>query len=166
MMMIVRSLGFLLLGVSAAAAQGNSCAMVQESFTAVATAPAYRQSTKVPGMPGGVEAIVIGDVIYARMDNKWNKIPLKAGGRKGMVEQLMSLTNMSNCREIGTEDINGRKLTVIEYMMTAPKGMPGDDGKPKKHSLWISQDNKRPYRLVSEGVEVDIQYENIAAPIP
>jgi hypothetical protein len=165
-MTIFRSLAAVFLSVSGASAQSGSCALVQESINAVATAPAYRQSTKIPSMPDGMEAVVIGDMIYARVDNKWNKIPLKPGGRKGMVEQFMSMSAVSDCKETGIEDLNGRKLRVVEYMMTAPKGMPGDDGKPKKHSLWVGQDDNRPYRLVSEGVEVDIQYENVTPPIP
>lgn len=165
-MTILRSLTVVILSASGASAQSGSCTIVQESINAVATAPAYRQSTKILGMPEGMEAVVIGDMIFAHIDNKWNKIPLKPVGRKGMVEQIMSMSAISDCKETGIEDQNGRKLRVVEYMMTAPKGMPGDDGKPKKHSLWVGQDDNRPYRLVSEGVEVDIQYENVTPPIP
>lgn len=160
------SVPVLLAGLSPAAAQDATCGVIDKAIAAMIAAPAYHQTVEMKEPPMRFEGIVIGDTIHAKMEDKWQTIRLKPGGRKGMTEQMIAMSRIFDCKEKAAEEKDGRKLHVIEYMMTPPKGMPGVSDKPARHVAWIGQADMLIYRMTADAMTVNIRYENITPPKP
>ena len=143
------------------------CQTIRASFDAVAAAPAYKQTIDMKAQGMVMEGVVIGDVIYMNPDgSRWVKLPLKKGGRKGMLDQIMSMSAISACAIARTETLSAGDMLVYDYMMAPPKGLPGAGDAPAKHQIWIGTKDGLVHRLVSEGINVTLTYGAIEAPIP
>lgn len=150
-----------------ASAGEAECQTIRTSFEAVAAAPAYKQSMEMKAQGMTMEGIIIGDMVYMNPDgSRWVKLPLKKGGRKGMLDQIMSMTGISNCAIVRAETLPAGDMLVYEYMMTPPKGLPGAGDAPAKHQIWIGTKDGLVHRIASDGITGNLTYGAIAPPIP
>ncbi len=157
-----------LFGLTApASASPAACDAIQNGFSAVASVPAYRQLIETGKNGERMEGVVIGETVYMRVDEKWMRMRLKAGGRKGMFAQLLAMSTISDCQEVRAEALpSGMRAKVYEFMMTPPRGIPGAGDKPAKNTVWIGVDDGLVYRQVSEETSVTLSYDKIVPPIP
>jgi len=142
------------------------CEAIQNAYKAVASVPGYRQVVDMPGLSTKMESVVIGDMIYARMDDKWRKIPLKPGGRIGMLTALLDMTSIFDCKELRSETLPAGRVKVFEYMMTPPKGLPGAGTKPARQVAWIGVTDGLVHRMTSDDTTIELDFRTQIPPIP
>ncbi|WP_150286799.1 hypothetical protein [Rhabdaerophilum calidifontis] len=152
--------------ITPAAAGPAECETIGKAFQAIAAVPAYRQVVDMTTPPMKMEAIVIGETIYMSVAGSWNKVRLKPGGRKGMLEEIMKMTSVSDCKEVRADTLPSGNAKVFEYMMTPPKGMPGVSDKPAKYTVWIGVSDGLVHRMLAESMTVDLSFEKQVPPIP
>ncbi|MCZ8181846.1 MAG: hypothetical protein O9322_02665 [Beijerinckiaceae bacterium] len=150
-----------------ALASPAACDAIQNGFNAVASVPAYRQLVETGQKGERMEGVIIGETVYMRVEEKWMRMRLKPGGRKGMLNQIMSMSSITDCREMRAEALpSGMRTKVYEFMMTPPQGMPGVPNKPAKNTVWIGVDDGLVYRQVSDEITVTLSYDKVVPPIP
>jgi hypothetical protein len=143
------------------------CVAISKAFDAVASVPAYRQSITMKDQAAPMEAIIIGDMIYAKPDGqKWMKIRLKAGGRKGMLDQFMTMSAMTECKIAGNETLPAGEARIFEYMMAPPKGFPGVGDTPMKQQIWVGVADGLIHKLASDSIQGTMTYGAMEPPIP
>ena len=148
-------------------ASETECAAIGKAFDAVANVPAYRQSITMKDQAAPMEAIIIGDMIYAKPDGqKWMKIRLKAGGRKGMLDQFMTMSAVSDCTMARSDTLPAGEMRVYEYTMAPPKGFPGMSDAPIKQQIWVGVADGLIHKLASEGIDGTMTYGAMEPPIP
>lgn len=152
--------------VTPAEAGPAECEAIGNAFKAIAAVPAYRQIIDMTNPPMKMEGVVIGETIYMNVNGKWNKVQLKPGGRKGMLDQIMVMSAVSDCIDLRMENLPAGRAKVYEYMMTPPKGMPGVSDKPAKHTVWIGIADGLVHRMVAESMRVDLSFDKQVPPIP
>lgn len=156
-------------GLSLASAQAFAgpaeCEALQNAFNAVAAVPAYRQVVDMPTTKMRFEAVVIGEMIYSNVEGKWTKIRLKPGGRKGILDQVMSMSALLDCTSLRNEEIPAGRSKVYQYTMTPPKGMPGATG-PVQTTIWIGLNDGLVHRMTTSDMKVEITYDKVMPPIP
>jgi hypothetical protein len=158
---------FLLLrAVSPAAAGPAECEAIGNAFNATAGVPAYRQIIDMTTPPMKMEGVVIGETVYMQVDGKWNKVQLKPGGRKGMLNEIMKTSSVFDCKELRAETLPAGRTKVYEYMMNPPKGMPGVSDKPAKHTVWIGVSDGLVHKMVAENMTIDLSFDKQVPPIP
>ncbi len=144
-----------------------ACDAIQNGFNAVVSVPAYRQLVEIADTGERMEGVVIGETVYARINEKWTRIRLKAGGRKGMFDHLLARSSITECREVRAETLpSGARAKVYEFMMTPPTGLPGASDKPVKNTVWIGVEDGLVYRQVSDKTTATLSYEKVVPPIP
>jgi hypothetical protein len=144
-----------------------ACDAIQNGFNAVASVPGYRQVVELGRTGERMEGVVIGETVYMRVNDRWTRMRLKAGGRKGMLNQILSMSSITDCREVRAEALpSGMRAKVYEFMMTPPRGMPGVPDKPSKNTVWIGVDDGLVYRQVSDETSVTLSYDKVMPPIP
>lgn len=158
---------FLLLrAVTPAAAGPAECEAIGNAFKAIAAVPAYRQLIDMKDPPMKMEGVVIGETIYMNVDGKWNKVRLKPGGRMGMLDQIMVMSLVSDCKDLRMENLPAGRAKVYEYMMAPPKGMPGVSDKPAKHTVWIGTSDGLVHRMVADTMTIELSFDKQVPPIP
>lgn len=153
-----------LLAAPAALARPADCEAVQNAFNAVSDVPGYRQSVDMPGSK--VESVVVGETIYAHVDGKWTKIRLRPGGRKGILQTMMSISQVFDCKELRSETLPAGRAKVYEYMMTPPKGLPGVPDQPVKHTVWVGVDDGLIHRMHAGDMKIELDFRKQIPPIP
>ena len=150
-----------------AVASPAACDAIQNGFNAVASVPGYRQVVELGRTGERMEGVVIGETVYMRVNDRWTRMRLKAGGRKGMLNQILSLSSITDCREVRSETLpSGLRATVYEYMMTPPRNMPGVPDKPMRNLVWIGIEDGLVHRQVSEDTSLHLAYDRVVPPIP
>lgn len=158
---------FLLARAIAPAAAGPAdCEAVGNAFSAVAGVPAYRQTIDMTTPPMKMESVVIGETIYMNVDGKWNKVQMKAGGRKGMLDEVMRMSSVFDCREVRAETLPAGRTKVYEYMMAPPKNMPGAGDKPARHTVWVGVSDGLVHKMLAENMTIDLSFDKQVPPIP
>ncbi len=158
---------FLLLRAVAPASAGPAeCEAISNSFNAIAGVPAYRQVIDMANPPMKMEGVVIGETVYMNINGKWNKVQLKQGGRKGMLDSMMAMSSIFDCKELRSEAIPAGRTKVYEYMMTPPKSMPGVSDKPTKQLIWVGVSDGLVHRMISEGMKIELSFDKQVPPIP
>lgn len=152
--------------ITPAAAGPVECEAIGNAFKAIAAVPAYRQVIDMTAPPMKMEGIVIGETVYMQVDGKWNKVQLKPGGRKGMLDQIMVMSAVSDCNDLRMETLPVGRAKVYEYMMAPPKGMPGVSEKPARHVVWIGVSDGLVHRLQAENMTIDLSFDKQVPPIP
>lgn len=146
-------------------ARADDCAVIYKAFEALAGAPSYSQKVTMPDT--SLQSIVIGDVMYVNTGTTWQKIQLKADGRRGMLKQFLpDGTHLKDCAKVGSETIGGKAMAVYTYVPPVPKGMEAfaDAAGPQK--LWVGVADGLPYRMTASSVDMTISFEGVTAPIP
>ncbi len=73
-----------------------------------------------------------------RVNDRWSRMRLKAGGRKGLLKNVINLASISDCRELRSEILpHGGRAKIYEYTMTPTRDVSGGDGKPIRQQVWI-----------------------------
>lgn len=142
------------------------CEAIQNAFNAVAAVPGYRQMITVAEPKTEMEQMVIAETIYTRIDGKWMKLKLKPGGRKGLLDAVMSMSSISDCKETRAEALPAGRAKVYEYMMTPPKGLPGAGTAPIKHEVWIGASDGLVHRISGNETTANLSYGTLIPPIP
>ncbi|MFK8250559.1 hypothetical protein [Ancylobacter terrae] len=146
-------------------ARADDCAVIYKAFEALAGAPSYSQDVTVQG--NRLRSVVIGDVMYVNSGSDWQKIPLTAEGRRGILKQFLpDGTYLKECAKVGSETIGGKAMTVYSYVPPVPKGMEAfaDAAGPQK--LWVGVADGLPYRMTASSVDMSISFDGVTAPIP
>lgn len=154
----------LLVTASTAVRAGEAeCQAVVAAFTRLAEAPAYRQSMSLPGQPA-MEMAAIGDTLYMNAGENWQKLPLKAGGRKEIMRQIVGEKPLENCEAGGTEQVGGQAADMFAYRVPPIEGLSPE---PSDQRVWIAQADGLPLRMLSaDGVDVMISYAPFEPPVP
>jgi hypothetical protein len=153
--------------VMPALANPAACDAIQNGFNAVASVPGYRQVVELGRTGERMEGVVIGETVYMRINDRWTRMRLKAGGRKGMLNQILALSSITDCREVRSEALpSGVRAKVYEYMMTPPRGLPGASDKPVRTLIWIGIEDGLVHRQVSEDTSIHLAYDRVVPPIP
>ena len=156
----------LLRAASPAAAGPAECEAIGNAFNAMAAVPAYRQVIDMTNPSMKMEGVVIGETVYMNVEGKWNKVTLKPGGRKGMLDTIMKMSSVYDCKELRAETLPAGRAKVYEYMMTPPKGMPGSDDKPAKHTVWLGVSDGLVHRMQAENMKIELSFDKQVPPIP
>ncbi|MCA0401597.1 MAG: hypothetical protein LCH38_12365 [Proteobacteria bacterium] len=152
--------------VSPASAGPAECEAIMNSFAAVAATPGYKQSVSVAEPKTEIEQIVIGEMLYTNAGGSWSKLKLKPGGRKGILDAIMSMSSVSECKEIRVENLPAGRMKVYEYMMAPPKLLPGSSTAPVKHEVWLGSSDGLVHRISAAGTIANITYGALTPPIP
>ncbi len=150
--------GLVLISPPPAQALDANCLPYVDAAEKSAQQPA-RQS--VMETKGGVrmEAIVVDDVLYSKMDGKWMK--LKSGFwamERALVDDMRSgEIKLTQCQSLGGETVNGIATRTFSYTMS----MPGVDAISSK--VYIGSDGLI-YALVSDQTKVRYRYQGVRAP--
>lgn len=152
--------------VSPASAGPAECEAIVNAFNAVAATPGYKQSVSVAEPKTEIEQVLIGEMLYTNVDGKWMKLKLKPGGRKAILDAIMSMSAISECKEIKTDALPAGRMKVYEYMMTPPKLLPGSSTAPVKHEIWLGTSDGLVHRISGAGTTANITYGALTPPIP
>jgi hypothetical protein len=160
--------GIFLLFRAVAPAQAGpvECEAIGNAFNAIAAVPAYRQVIDMTNPSMKLEGVVIGETVYMSIDGKWNKVTLKPGGRKGMLDEIMKTSSVFDCKELRAETLPAGRTKVYEYMMNPPKGMPGVSDKPAKHTVWLGVSDGLVHRMQAENMTIELSFDKQVPPIP
>ena len=147
-------------------ARADDCATIFKAFEALTGVPAYSQTVTMKDA-GSLRSVVIGDVMYANDGSKWMKIPLKAGGRRGMLKQFVpDGTHLKDCARVGSDTIGGAAMTVYSYVPPVPKGMEAFAAAGGAQKLWVGVSDGLPRRMTTDSMEMTISFDAVTAPIP
>lgn len=139
------------------------CQAVVAAFTRLAEAPAYRQTMKLPGV-GTMEMAAIGETLYIAADGKWSKLPLRPGGRKEIMQQIIGSRPLANCEAAGSETVDGVATTVLAYRVPPIEGL---TDQPSDQRVWVGDADGLPLRMVSaDGTEVSLSFAPFDPPVP
>ena len=120
---------------------------------------AARQSVMETDGDTRMEAIVVDDVLYSKINGKWMKV--RSGFwalERGLVADMRNGTiQLTQCRSTGREVVDGIETTVIEYTMTAP----GAD--PVSSRVYVGKDGLI-YAQSSTDFKVRYRYQGVHAP--
>lgn len=152
--------------ITPAAAGPAECEAIGNAFTAIAGVPAYRQIIDMTTPPMKMEGVVIGETVYMQVEGRWNKVQLKPGGRKGMLNEIMKMSAVFDCKELRAETLPAGRMKIYEYMMNPPKGMPGVSDKPAKHTVWIGVSDGLVHKMLAENMTIDLSFDKQVPPIP
>ncbi|RXF68722.1 hypothetical protein [Hansschlegelia zhihuaiae] len=159
----MRSAVFASLALMAAAplpAGADDCAAVAAAYEKLAVAPAYRQTIKTFGQPP-VEAMAIGDMFYVNDGDGWQSIRMKPGGRAEMMSQVVGQSGgLKDCVRKPDQTLNGVAVKVYGYR---PPAM-GDADPSGAQTLWVGAEDGLPRRMETDGVELDISYDDVRPP--
>lgn len=157
-------LPLVLAAVPAASQAGEAeCQAVVAAFTRLAEAPAYRQTVTLPGV-GTMAMATIGDTLYAEADGAWTKLPLRPGGRKEMMQQIIGTRPLENCEAAGSETVDGVATAIFAYRVPPIEGISPE---PSDQRVWIADADGLPVRMVSaDGTEVSLSFAPFDPPVP
>ena len=163
----VSCLGAMIAMIGASDAASPACAPIEKAFQAVAAAPNVRQTMELTGpQPMKMESIFIGDTLYVLEGQKWRKITLKKGGRIGILNSMMDMSALYDCKETRTDALSTGATQVYEYMMTPPKGLPGADNTPMRGEIWVGVADGLIYRMKGEKLVGVLSYGPETPPVP
>lgn len=168
--MMQRPIGAMLAWLAGSAlgqADPAACDAIQNGFNAVASVPGYRQVVEMGRTGERLDGVVIGETVYMRVNDRWTRMRLKPGGRKGMLEQIVAMSSIAQCTEIRSEPLpSGARAKVYQYMMTPPQGMPGVGDKPIPQQVWIGIEDGLVHKQVSQDITITLSYDRVMPPIP
>ena len=157
----------LVMVVVPAKADPAACDAIQNGFNAVASVPGYRQIMEVTRTGERLEGVVIGETVYMRVNDRWSRMRLKAGGRKGLIKNVINLASISDCRELRSEILpHGGRAKIYEYTMTPTRDVSGGDGKPIRQQVWIGIGDGLVHRQVGEDLRLSLSFDRVMPPIP
>lgn len=138
-----------------------ACEIYLDAAEKSAQQPA-RHSVTEPGDGSRLEAVILGDVYYAKMEGAWTKLPGKPGlqGERKMIAAIRSgKYPMTGCRKLGSERVDGRPMTVIAYRLQLP-GNPAEETR-----AYIGADGLVHWQTSGKS-NVRHRYEGVRAPVP
>lgn len=160
------ALGWLMLQAGAQASPA-ACDAIVNGFNAVASVPGYRQTIDMPRSGEKLEGVIIGETMYMRVNDKWSRIRLKPGGRKGLTSQMIAMSSISDCKEVRAEALpSGARAKVYDFLMQPPRGMPGVGDKPIRQQVWIGIEDGLVHKQVGDDLLLVLSYDKVVAPIP
>jgi hypothetical protein len=139
------------------AASADSCQPIIESMHATLKAPAIKQFLKVKGSDQEkLMSIMVGDSVYLMMGSTkaFSKMPRSEIDKTA--QEAEAEKSFSNCKQVGTEQVNGVTTIVYTYSYQAQ----GESGQTK---VWIGQDGFLRKQSTDEG-ELRYDYDNVTAP--
>ena len=146
-------------------ARADDCAAIYQAYEKLSTAPSYASVVTVKDK-GTIRSIVIGDTFYVQKGSEWVKIPIKPGGRLAMMKSFVAdAASLEDCRQVGTDQLDGRSMTAYSYAPPVPKGKEGQAGAGGAQKLWVGADGL-PYRMSTAQLDMTISYDDVTAPIP
>lgn len=148
-------------------ARADDCAVIFKAFTDLSAVPQYASTTTQDGI--AMKAVVIGDTVYANPGGKWTKVPLKAGGRLGMLKSFVpDAASLKDCKAGTADEIEGKAMATYSYIVPVPENMKQFAGPDtdKPQTVWIGADDGLPYKMVAGGIELTVTYAGVVAPIP
>lgn len=170
-MSLVRVLGALaaLAGAYPAAAQegaGADCAPVLAALQGMGAAPRYHwtMSARTPTRrrPFEREQIVLDDIVYLTPDNgRWMKQQIPVSDRAARMADDLARNPVSECRQAGTESVDGVPMRIYAYRQGA------GEGTPKR--IWIGEEDNLPHAFrTTQGpvqITMKVEYKGIEAPL-
>lgn len=158
-------IGSMMLGMAPAALAGPAeCDAIQAAFVAMADQAGYRQTVEMTSNGLKVEQVVIADMLYTRVNDRWTKLKLQPGGRKAMISRILGETQVSDCSEARVEALPTGNAKVYDFMLSPPKSVPG--AKATRQVIWIGISDGLVHRMVGPETRVDISFERLVPPIP
>lgn len=145
----------------ASAATDGCAAAIAAAWAKIGEVPAYRQTVVMAEPKMRMDMVVIGNTFYSTNAGKTDRIELKPGGRKAIVERFAGATPTLACAQVGEETIDGRPTLVYDFTR-AP--VPGLEKEPMRQKVWIGKADGLVRRLVGNRVTIDVAYEDVAAP--
>lgn len=151
-----------------AEARADDCATVFKAYSDLSAVPSYASTMTQAGMV--MKAVVIGETVYANADGQWTKVPLKAGGRLGMLKSFVpEAGSLQDCKAGAADAIDGKAMATYSYVVPVPEEMKAFAGPDadKPQTVWIGVDDGLPHKMVAGGgIELTIAYDGVVAPIP
>lgn len=111
-----------------------------------------------------LEAIKVDGQYFTLMEGTWQTSPMNLDEAERIAIAMMrdGGIKVTDCKDEGTEILDGMKMTVLSYYTEVPgSGMPGGVAR-----LLIGQQDGLPYRATSEpdGTTVTYRYQGVSAP--
>jgi len=156
------TIGYLSMGASAVAAQGD-CKTILDAESKLDNTPAHvYATTKINGETVGSETIYAAGSIYGKLNGKW----MVVDSIKDMVElrqeNLKKNTDKLTCRYLKDELVNGEMAAVYTSHDETPKGKVDMD-------VWISKAKGLPLRMETDVDKVHMstryEYGNVKPPL-
>ena len=144
-----------------AAANDDCIGHIASAWAKVGEVPAYRQVVAMSKQNMRMEMAVIGNTLYSSAGGPVQRIELKPGGRKAIVERFAGMTQTLSCSQIGEEAIDGRPTLVYDFTRMP---LPGLETGPVRQTVWIGKADGLVRRLASADVTVDVSYEDVTPP--
>lgn len=106
-----------------------------------------------------MEAIVVDDVLYSKINGKWMKVRsgFWAMERELVADMRNGKIKLTQCRSLGSEVVDGVATSMIGYTIS----MPGAD--PTTSQVYVGKDGLI-YALASAEVKVRYRYQGVRAP--
>jgi len=106
-----------------------------------------------------MEAIVVDDVLYSKLNGKWMKV--RSGfwsmERSLVADMRSGAIALTQCKTLGRENVDGVETTVIEYTMKMPGGDPGAS------KVYVGDDGLI-HAQHADSVKVRYRYQGVRAP--
>lgn len=124
--------------------------------------PAWHSVTLSAGLT--LEAMKVNGLFFMRMDGNWQRSPmnLDEAERIAIASMEDGSIKISDCKEEGTQTLDGVKMQVFSYTSEMPgSGMPASTAK-----LYLGKGDGLPYLLTTDdGVtKVMYRYKDVVAP--
>jgi hypothetical protein len=144
---------------SSSAAQPDAACepIIKASETKIAQ-PAWHSVTEGDGVR--LEAIKVDGQFFMSEDGKWQKAPMDMDAAEKIVIGMMrdGSVRLSNCKEDGTETVEGVEMTVLSYH-SEMEGMGSSTNK-----LYIGKADGLPYKTEADGTTNTVRYQDVTAP--
>lgn len=110
-----------------------------------------------------MEAIVVDDVLYSKLNGKWMKVRsgFWAMERELVADMRSGAIALTQCRTLGRENVDGIETTVIEYTMKMPGADPGVD--PGASKVYVGDDGLI-HAQYADSVRVRYRFHGVVAP--
>ena len=146
--------------LTAQSARANDCQIIHDAYQAMAKQSALQQTIALKDQKP-MEMRIIGNDMYMNDGTSWSQIPAATGMREQMMKQMMpDASALENCKEAGSETINGIETTAYDYFIPAVEKMMAGTGQQR---VFIGPDGL-PYRMRSGDTDVTLTYQGVVAP--
>lgn len=150
----------LLMPLSSVFALDAACEPIIESSEAKIAQPAWHSVSAGEGLT--LEAMKVDGKFFMKTDDKWRKFPvnLDEAEKTAITQMREGAINITNCKDEGSETLEGMEMTVIQYTAEVLKsGIPAADAK-----LYLGKEDGLPYKVVGNDTTVTYRYKDVVAP--
>ncbi|HRJ53758.1 MAG TPA: hypothetical protein PLE99_13405 [Candidatus Thiothrix moscowensis] len=151
-----------LFALSPAFALDAACEPIVKASETKIAQPAWHSVTEGDGIK--LEAMKVDGQFFMAMDGKWQKAPMDMDTTEKITIGMMKdgTIQLSNCKEDGTETVDGVEMTVLSYHSDM-KDIGSGTAK-----LYIGKADGLPYKLLSDSADEQhtqtIRYQHITIP--